>query len=68
MSTTRNVPFNCVDQIDQLVDEMVTIWLALGNSADMADDYLVIVREALNGVTNRLRDVCRSMEAGGQGS
>jgi hypothetical protein len=64
MSATRNVPFDCVDQIDQLLDELVTIWLALGNSADMADDYLVIVREALNGTTSRLRDVCREMEGG----
>lgn len=66
MSATRNVPFNCVDQIDQLVDELVTLWLALGNTRDMADDYLVVIREALNGTTNRLRDVCREMETGVQ--
>ncbi|MEP9370488.1 hypothetical protein [Mesorhizobium sp. KR1-2] len=47
---------DAIDQIDQVIDELVTIWLALGNSTDMADDYVITVREALNGTTNRLRD------------
>lgn len=61
MSAFRR-PVDAIDQIDQVIDELVTIWLALGNSTDMADDHVITVREALNGTTNRLRDVCRSME------
>lgn len=64
MSAAREIPLGCIDQIDQVVDELVTIWLALGNTNDMADDYLVTVREALNGVTSRLREARRAMEGG----
>lgn len=60
-------PVDAIDQIDQVIDELVTIWLALGNSDDMADDYVITVREALNGTTNRLRDAMGSMiDRGGQ--
>lgn len=59
-------PVDAIDQIDQVIDELVTIWLALGNSTDMADDLVTTVREALNGTTNRLRDAMGSMLEGSQ--
>ena len=65
MSTSPQTQVNPINQLHQIKDELSTIWLALGNTTDMADDYLVDVREALNGTTNRLRDVCRAMEKGG---
>lgn len=51
----------CIDQIDQIGNDLTTIWLALGNTTDMADSYLVDVREAVNGVAFRLREVSRQM-------
>lgn len=56
MTTPRHKNVDAIDQIDQVIDELVTIWLAMGNLTDMADDYVITVREALNGTTNRLRD------------
>jgi ABC-type transporter Mla subunit MlaD len=64
MSATRNIPVGCMDQLDQIGNELTTIWLALGNTTDIAADYLVDVREALNGVALRLREVRREMEEG----
>ncbi|PWJ73855.1 hypothetical protein C7441_12539 [Pseudaminobacter salicylatoxidans] len=64
--STRAIPITAIDQLHQIRDELSVIWLALGNTADMAEDYMVDVREALYGTTNRLRDVCRAMETGGQ--
>jgi hypothetical protein len=49
MSATRMIPIDGIDQLDQIMDELRTIWLAMGNTTDMADDYLLNVREALNG-------------------
>lgn len=65
MSPQTKPHVSAIDQLHQIKDELSTIWLALGNTTDMADDYLVDVREALNGTTNRLRHVCRVMENGG---
>ena len=49
----------------QIENELRTIWLALGNTTDLAEDYLCDVREAVNGVTNRLDEACTAMEKGG---
>lgn len=45
------------DQIDRAIDDLWTIWLALGNSADLPDDGLIRpIRESLNEVRNRLSE------------
>lgn len=62
MSAARNIPIDCIDQLRQIENELRTIWLALGNTTDIAEDYLCDVREAVNGVTNRLDETCKVME------
>lgn len=59
---TIAVPLDCLDRLHQVRDELSTIWLAMGNTADMADDLLLDVREALNGTRQRLVDTCRAIE------
>ena len=56
----------CIDQLRQIENELRTIWLALGNTTDLAEDYLRDVREAVNGVTNRLDEACTAMEKRGE--
>ena len=63
MTATRKIPIAAIDQLHQVRDELRTIWLALGNTADLDDDgVLTPVREALNGSTNRLEDACKQIE------
>ncbi|BAV45734.1 hypothetical protein MesoLj113a_41800 [Mesorhizobium sp. 113-1-2] len=63
MSATRTIPVDAIDHLHQIGDELRTIWLAMGNTVDLEDDgVLTPVREALNGSTNRLEDVCKLMQ------
>lgn len=59
---TRVVPLACLDQMHQLKNELQTVWLALGNTQDLEDDGLLVpIREAVNGITNRLSATLRAM-------
>lgn len=62
MSAVRPVPLDAIDQLDQIRDELRVIWLALTN-ADQAEGYIVEIGEAVNGVTRRLAETCKLMEA-----
>lgn len=62
MNAHTTIQIDAIDQLDQIVDEFRTIWLAMGNTTDMADDYLLNIREAMNGATNRLADVRKAIE------
>jgi ABC-type transporter Mla subunit MlaD len=57
----RTIPLHAIDQLNQIENELSTIWLALGNTTDMVDDYLADIREALAGANFRLRDVRRAI-------
>lgn len=51
-----------IDRLCQIRDELKTIWLALGNTADLTDDGLLTpVREHVNGLTGRLQNVIKDM-------
>lgn len=51
-----------IDLLCQIRDELKTIWLALGNTTDLADDGLLTpVREHVNGLTGRLHNLIEDM-------
>lgn len=51
---------DAIDQLNQVRDELSTIWMALGNTTDMTPDTLLDIREALNWSTNRM---CHALDA-----
>lgn len=54
MSASRRAA-DAVDQLDQHVDELKCVWLALGNAVDLPEgDLLDPVRETINGIVRRL--------------
>lgn len=51
-----------IDLLCQIRDELKVIWLALGNTMDLADDGLLTpVREHVNGLSGRLHNVIEDM-------
>lgn len=59
----RTTPLDAVDQLHQIKDELRVIWLALGN-AENAEGYLTEIGEHVNGLANRLDDICQQMTGG----
>ncbi|RWN28884.1 hypothetical protein [Mesorhizobium sp.] len=67
MNARTPIPIDAIDHLHQIIDELRTIWLAMGNTVDLDDDgVLTPVREALNGSTNRLDDVCKQISVAGR--
>lgn len=57
-----------IDLLCQIRDELKTIWLALGNTVDLADDGLLTpVREHVNGIANRLHSVINDLNTTSKG-
>lgn len=64
MKLNSTVSTDPVDELCQIRDELRVVWLALGNETDGGDGaYLTEVREHVNGIANRLRDIVEHMSA-----
>lgn len=44
--STRTIPLDAIDQLHQFSDELTTIWLALGNTADLENDGTLTPRRS----------------------
>jgi hypothetical protein len=59
MRLNSTVSDDPVDELCQIRDELRVVWLALGNEID--EGYQSEVREHVNGIANRLRDIVNHM-------
>ena len=59
----RATPLDAIDRLHQIKDELRVIWLALGNPENAAG-YLTEIGEHVNGLANRLDEVCQQMTGG----
>jgi len=65
MSTAKPNSIDAIDLLCQVRDELNVVWLALGNTSDLSDDGLLTqIREHVNGLHNRVSDICQMMEGG----
>jgi len=59
MRLNSTVSDDPIDELCQIRDELRVVWLALGNETD--EGYQSEVREHVNGIANRLRDIVNHM-------
>lgn len=59
--STRSVPLDCFDDLNQLKDELHVVWCALTNP-DHGVECVLPIAEHVNGIKNRLRAVIATME------
>lgn len=53
---------DAVDQLNEVHNVLWTIWMALGNSADMDEDNLVNVRESLGQSAVRMEQALDALQ------
>lgn len=53
---------DALDQLNEVRNALWTIWMALGNSADMDEDHLVNVRESLGQSAARMEQALDTLQ------
>lgn len=57
----QSFPIECIDDLNQLKDELQVVWCALTNPSH-AEECVVQIAEHVNGIRSRLRTTIRTLE------